>query len=510
MRTQRTRTNSIFIPASHRQAMRPAWPCLLLLSTSLAWPIIAAEPDLVVRLDQHYDGVLGTSLDLTLFATDIAQMESAAAAALAEIARLEQILSTWLPTSELMQLNAAGTTTAASAELLEVASLCEDWFQRTAGSFSCRLGAIFARWDAAEREQTMPLVSAMLPLARAANTATIAIDSARSSIAIDPAFGFDPTGLAKGYIIDRAMAVLRAALPEAKALKLDIGGDASYWGSPPAEQGWLVQVADPQSTADNAGFLTSLGLTSMAVATSGHSSRVRDINGRAFSHILDPRRGWPVANGLYAVVLADAATTADALATALAAQSLDAALALANSLPGVAALLVAPDGTQRSTANWQDYLSADQQRQAAASVQLTLEYTIPDLNERGYERPYVAIWISDARGNAIRNLLLLGGEQNWARTNTRWWNSTRQRMDSVTRPTRGPGQYQLVWDGRDETGAVLPQGEYLLHLEASREDGGHNYKRASLNLAEGTQTLTDPGAGELGPFTATLTVSIPD
>jgi len=510
MSTKKLRNVTKMSIPSRSLALWAALSCILLLYASVSLPLVAAEPDGIVRLDQHYDGVLGTSLDMTLYATDTAQMESAAAAAVAEIARLEQILSTWLSDSELMQLNSSGVTRSASAELLEVTQLCENWYQSTEGVFSCRLGAFLALWDAAERDQAIPLVSAMLPVARAASAATVAIDATKGSIELDAGLSLDPSGLAKGYIIDRAMAVLRAALPQASGLKLDIGGDASYWGSPPGEQGWLVQVADPQNTADNAGFLTSLKLSSMAVATSGHTSRVRSINGRSFSHILDPRRGWPVVNGIYAVVLAADTTTADALATTLAVHNLEAALALASSIPDVAALLVTPDGTQRSTTNWKDFLSEEQQRQASASVQLKLDYTIPALDQRGYERPYVAIWISDARGSAIRNLLLLGGEQNWASTNTRWWNSTRQRRDSVTRPTRGPGSYQLLWDGRDDDGAVLPSGDYLLHLEASREDGGHSYKRVRLSLTEGSQTITEPGDGELGPFTVTLTVRLPE
>ena len=492
---------------SPRFAARLALSGILLGAPSVS---CAAEAALPNRLDQHFDGVLGTSLDLTIYADDMERMEQAAAAALAEIARLERILSTWLDDSELMQLNRAHVTNEASDDLLAVVSHCEDWFVRSSGLFSCRLKPVLDLWDAAVREQKIPTVMQMQPVARAAHAATLSIDAKQRYIDLGGAVTLEPAGLATGYIIDKAMAVLRTALPDASAIKLDIGGDASYWGTPPERNGWLVQVADPQLIADNAGFVSSLALTSMAVTASGHTSRTRTINAREFSHILVPERGWPVTNGVYAVVIAPDTLTADAVATALAAQSMETGLAWVNTLENVDALLISSDGTQRTSRNWNRYLSEDMVRQAAASISMTIDYTIPNLNERGYERPYVAIWISDAQGKALKNLLLLGGEQRWASNNSRWWNSTRKRMDNVTRPTRGPGEYQLVWDGKDDFGAVVPPGDYLLNVEVSREEGGHSYKRVRFTLAEGTQTFAQPAEGEIGDFSVTIEMQLPE
>lgn len=478
--------------------------CLCASSTPL--PVHGAEPD---RLDRHYDGVLGTSLDLSVYADDSEAMEPAVVAALAEIARLERILSTWLDDSELTQLNRAQVSDSASSDLLAVVSQCEAWFVRSGGMFSCRLKPVLELWDAAEREQTIPNLMTMQPVARAAHAAPLDIDVAQRRIRLGEGLALEPAGIAKGYIIDRAMAVLRVALPSATAIKLDIGGDASYWGTPPDQRGWTVNIVDPRVVADNAGFAGTLQLNSMAIATSGHTSRTRTINARKFSHILVPERGWPVTNGIQAVVVARDAVTADAVATALAAQSMEAALAWVDTLDNVDALLIGADGIRRASRNWNRHLHEDLLRQASAAVTMTIDYTIPELNERGYERPYVAIWVSDAQGKALKNLLLLGGEQRWASTNSRWWNSTRKRMDNVTRPTRGPGEYRLVWDGKDDFGASLPPGDYVLHVEASREDGDHNYKRVLFTLRDGTQETFQQGEGEIGDFRLSIQMALP-
>ncbi|MEX2367298.1 MAG: DUF2271 domain-containing protein, partial [Pseudohongiellaceae bacterium] len=405
------------------------------------------------RLDQHYDGVLGTSLDLTIYAADLNRMETAAAMVVEEISRLEQILSTYREDSELMQLNRTRSSSQASGTLLDVVRHCEDWFDRTGGNFSCRLGQVLALWDAAEENQQIPSIVNMLPPAKAASEGEITLNPEQQFIELDAAISLEPSGLAKGYIIDKAMALLRRELPQAPAIKVDIGGDASYWGAPPGENGWLVHAADPQAIADNGNYITSVSLNSRAIATSGHTSRTRSIASRQFSHILVPQRGWPVANGIYAVVVAPDALTADAVATALAVQSIGAGIAWVDSVDDVEALLIDTNGTQRASRNWQTLLSEDLLQKANARIELTMNFTIPDINERDYERPYVAVWISDAEGRAIKNLLLLGGEERWARTNSRWWRSASDlRMYNVTRPTRGPGEYQLTWDGRDDYG----------------------------------------------------------
>src|SRR5690606_6857089 len=220
---------------------------LMLLSAlicGVALPSAARAQDDAQRMDWHYDGVLGTSLDVTMYGGDERAMEDAMAAALAEIHRLEMIFSTYTEDSELMRLNRERRTDSASPELLEVVELCESWMAVSGGVFSCRLGEVKARWDRAEREDVAPIVSELLPLARAGRSGTVTVDAQAGSIALGEGVSLDPSGLAKGYIIDRAVATLLEALPPETPLKLDIGGDARYHGAPPGGEGWEIDIAD--------------------------------------------------------------------------------------------------------------------------------------------------------------------------------------------------------------------------------------------------------------------------
>ncbi len=483
--------------------------CIFLLSAPFAIPLTQGA-----EVSEHYDGVLGTSLDITIYTENESPIASAIEMAVTEIARLEEILSPYNGDSELMQLHATRTSSNASEALLDVIQSCEKWKADTNGNFSCRLGAVVDFWDAAEEAQQLPSRDDVGRVARRANRAELIINSADREITLGEGIKLDPSGLAKGYIIDTALAVLRSKLPEATAIKVDIGGDAAYWGIPPEQSGWEVMIADPEATSDNSNFISSLSLGSKAVATSGHNSRKRKILMRELSHLFTPTTGWPILNGLYAVVIADDAITADALATALSVQSIANASAMIESIEGVEALLIDHTGAQRGSSGWNAYLSEELIELSKADFQLTLNYTIPDMNVRGYKKPYVAIWVSDIEKKAIKNLALLGSERRWAGSNSRWWRragrlSTLQKSN-VTRATRPPGEYQLNWDGRDDSDTLIGPGQYLLNVEASREDGGHTHRSVEFSFEEGIQTLEQARYGEVGDFSFTVEISFPD
>ncbi len=485
--------------------VRQALSSILLLSASLCAlagsSLVQAQPVI-----QHYDGVLGTSLDITVYGPDQSNIENAIEITLSEIASLERMLTTYDDSSVLMQLNSSKMTDSAPQALLDVVTACEDWLTRTEGNFSCRLGTVIDFWDMAEENQEVPTRQDVNRIARDASRAELTIDPAQQIIQLGDGVELDPSGLAKGYIIDRAMDALKS-IPDVTAIKVDIGGDASYWGTPPNAAGWEVMVANPEYTADNGDFLTSLSLDTKAIATSGHSSRTRQILMREFSHIITPQTGWPVFSGLYAVVIADDAITADAIATTLSALSIADALLIVEALDGVEALLVDEGGAQRSSSGWNQYLSEELLLLSSDDFKLTLYYSIPDQGGRGY----VAIWVSNMKNQPIKNLILYGGEQRWAGSNQRWWRYAGRRSTvekiNVTRPTRGPGEYQLVWDGRDDSGTLLQPGDYLLHVEAAREHGGHSYRNVKFSFTEGTQVLEQERFLEVGAFKVTVEMS---
>ncbi|WP_416306171.1 DUF2271 domain-containing protein [Neptunicella sp. SCSIO 80796] len=454
----------------------------------------------------HYDNVLGTSLDVRIIGVSDDKAEQALDKTLHEIKRLENILSTWQSDSQISQLNHSKQAQGLAEELIQVVSLCEQWRESSQHAFSCRMGNLEQLWQQAEQLQQVPDRVAVRYQARDIDRQTLKVDTELQGIDLGEHIALAPSGLAKGYIIDKASDYLRQLLPEMQGLKLDIGGDAYYWGHSAASSSWNVAIATPNRlNDDNSGQINSMSvqLASKAIASSGHNSRFFEIQRRRFSHILTPKDGWPMDNAPSAVVIANDATTADAVATALSTQPAMQGLDWVNSLDGVEALIMLADGTNISSDHWVQYLSLDNQQTASTQLPtLRIDYQIPDIKTLEYHKPYMALWITDNHNKPIKNLLVLGENSRWARENSRWWRKVGRRnpdlLDGLARPTRRPGKYNLLWNGLDDAGYPLSGSEYQLHIEAAREEGGHDYQSINFNLDNATLDLNLPAQGEIG------------
>jgi thiamine biosynthesis lipoprotein len=455
----------------------------------------------------HFDHVLGTSLDVVALAPDETTALMAVTAAKHEISRLDRVLSDWRADSQLSALN-RGEAIAASPDLTKVLALCEQWRGRTDGAFDCRTGAALRLWrDAAASsgavQPAIPhraLSAAGQPLARVSDTTSLQLpEGARLTV----------DGLAKGYVIDAAMAAARRASPSLSGLMIDIGGDLRCWGQSPEQGGWRIGVADAHSP-DNVDPPHLLHLSNRALAASGRGARDLEVDGCAVSHTLSPGSGQPVSQVRSAVVVAHSAADADALSTAFMVMAPERALALANGLDGVEAYITDRQGGRHVSDGWTEFAGGEPRliRTAAPAgpaaskgIGLDLTYTVPKIDAEPYHAPYVVMWVTDENRRMVRTLLVLGAKPKWAPENFIWWRRygrlTPQVLDTVGRATRPPGRYSVHWDGMDDSGAAVRPGRYIVHVEASREKGGHTYQTVDLDVSgRGTKVL--PAKDEMG------------
>jgi len=154
----------------------------------------------------------------------------------------------------------------------------------------------------------------------------------------------DLGGIAKGYAIDKAIEATQRC--GATGAMVDIGGDVRCFGLPPeGKDNWLIGLQDPNSTIEGiagGGLLLILKISNAAVATSGDYQQLVLIEGKRYSHIMDRRTGTS-AEGLSSVtIIADNATDADALATAVSVMGAEKGLALIEKLSNTEAILITP------------------------------------------------------------------------------------------------------------------------------------------------------------------------
>ena len=132
-------------------------------------------------------------------------------------------------------------------------------------------------------------------------------------------------------------------------------------------------------------------------------------------------------------------------------------------------------------------------------VQVTL--TLANLtNAKGYRRPYVAVWLENEQAKPVRTLAVWGNAPKYQRDLTYWWKFAQNDKNlilAVTRATRPPGQYQLLWNGTDEKRNPVGQGTYKVIIEVHREHGKHirqmgdiicGAEKTSVTLAKSLET----------------------
>ena len=456
-----------------------------------------------------HDNVMGTSMELTVRADDAGAARRAEDRALREIDRLSAIFSNHDPSSEFRRWQAGPLgPSKVSAELFELLAQSDAWRERSGGAFDPRVQALSRLWSDAERLDRLPARAELVAASTRSSRPAWRLD-ARAGLAerlSDAPLTLD--AIAKGYIVERACNAALAGDPAVRGLTLNVGGDLRVQGDPAR----LIAVASPRLGSETTEPLAWVEVKDRAVATSGQKHRGYRVEGRWYSHILDPRTGEPASSVLAATVIAGRSSDADALDTILNVLPPAEGLRLADSLPGVACLIVDADGRLHRNAAWHQYerpapaavaLLEDQKPDAKPAEggwgddrELLVRFEINRPQEKGrYRRPYVAIWVEDEAGVPVRNLLFwvsMGGPGpfEWLPDLKRWYADDRARTKAnktdvfqIAQPTRPPGEYSVLWDGKDDHGKPLKAGTYTVLVEAVREQGGYGLIRKQVKLA---------------------------
>ncbi len=229
-------------------------------------------------------------------------------AATAEIARLDKLLSTGNPDSEISRLNAAGSG-APGEEALAMLQEAQRIYERTDGAFDVTVYPLMQLWGFGTDAPAVPD-----PAALAACLERVGMDKLTFSdgmLTLGKGQGIDLGGIAKGYTSGRLMQIFAAHGVESGLVSL--GGNVQCLGTRPDGEPWRCGIRDPEGT----GYLGIVRVTDAAVITSGGYERYFEEGGQTYHHILDPKTGYPAQSGLVSVTVVSAnGMLADALSTA--------------------------------------------------------------------------------------------------------------------------------------------------------------------------------------------------
>ena len=314
--------------------------CALFL---VCWPGLngpghAASPHVVKRGQMH----MGTLVFLTAVAPDEQWAHDAIEQGFAEIHRLEQILSTWIPDSELSRINAAAGQQAIEAgpETIELLEHSLEMARLTEGSFNIAVGPAVEAWNVS-REGRIPTQGELDATRPLMDFSAIQIDKEAGTVYLARSgMRLDIGGIGKGYAADFAARVMREA--GASAGVVAISGDIKTFGHLPDGQRFTFGIQHPRE--ENGITIGQLELEDEAVSTAGDYQRYFEKDGIRYHHILDPQTLQPARLSQSVTIVAKTGVLADGLDTGIFVMGPEKGLALIERLPGVEGVIVGADG----------------------------------------------------------------------------------------------------------------------------------------------------------------------
>ncbi len=264
---------------------------------------------------------MNTRFELVLHGGREPALRAAGEEALREIARIEDLLSAFKPTSEIAVVNAraAREPVQVSQEVFALLQEVQTLHTLTGGAFDITIGPLMKCWGLwGTAEGRVPSRAELDAARHRVGLQHVILDAALRTVRFArPGMALDLGGIGKGYALDRTAELLREQGVTSAFLH---GGTSSVVaiGRPPDQSSWKTALAPPDNGAKEANsWLPAIDLADEAMSVSSVSTKAFVRDGRTLGHVLDPRTGEPVQRAMLSAVIVPEATRADALSTAL-------------------------------------------------------------------------------------------------------------------------------------------------------------------------------------------------
>jgi len=253
-----------------------------------ATPVATPAP---LRAEGSVDA-MGGAFTIVAYGQDRTRLETAIAQALEEARRLDRELSNYRPESEWSEVNrmAGQRPVHISRELFELLSACVSYSRQSEGTFDITVGPLMKVWGFYKGTGHLPHRAEVDGALEKVGWRNILLDEKSQTVRFaKPGVEIDPGGIGKGYAVDRLAEILRNAGVDS-ALISAASSSIYAIGAPPGEAGWKIGIRDPKSES---GRVAHVELKDESMSTSGNYEKFFYAEGKMYSHIMDPRTGYP-------------------------------------------------------------------------------------------------------------------------------------------------------------------------------------------------------------------------
>lgn len=286
--------------------------------------------------------MLGSPFEMTVVAKDTVQGNYFIDLAVAEVKRIENLISDWIPTTQISQVNQNAGIKAVKVDK-EVYDLVERAIkvsQITSGAFDISYASMDKIWKFDGSMKVMPTEEAIKKSVAKIGYKNIMLDPKEQTIFLkEKGMKLGLGGIGQGFIADKIKALLK--IKGCVSGIVNVSGDINTWGKQVDGKLWMVAIVNPMNK--NKVFAT-FPLEDSAVETSGSYEKFVTFNGVRYSHIIDPRTGYPTRGVISVSVFAKQTEIADALATGIFVLGVEVGLDLVNQLKGIECVIVDDKG----------------------------------------------------------------------------------------------------------------------------------------------------------------------
>jgi thiamine biosynthesis lipoprotein len=283
--------------------------------------------------------LMGNRFELSVVSEDELWAQQCIDAAIAEISRIERLLTTFKDDSQTNEINSQAGIQPVKVDRevfdlidrsLKISGLTQGAFDITYGSIDKSL------WNFDLNMTSLPDPEVARGSVRLINYRNVLLDADNFTVFLKEKgmrIGFG--GIGKGYAADKAKQLLQGL--GVKSGIVNASGDLVTWGTQPNGKPWTIAIADPDHKNTP---LSTLNISNMAIATSGNYEKYVVIKGKKYSHTIDPKTGLPVTGVKSVSIICPSAELADAMATPVMVMGIRVGLDLVNQLKHIACVIV--------------------------------------------------------------------------------------------------------------------------------------------------------------------------
>ena len=294
--------------------------------------------------------LMGNRFEISVVTHNKSRAKLCIQAAVDEIRRIEKLLTTFNESSQtnLVNRNAGLMPVKVDKELFDLIKRSKKISELTQGAFDITYGSIDKRfWNFDQTMTSLPDALTAKKLVRLINYKNVVLDQHNMTVFLKEKgmrIGFG--GIGKGYAAEKAKYLLQQMGIENGIV--NAAGDLTAWGYQPNGKPWTIGIADPNVTRNAFSYLE---LTNTSIATSGNYEKYVMIDGKKYSHTIDPKSGYPVSGIKSVTIISTNAEIADAIATPVMIMGIRVGLDMINQLNGIECIIIDDADTLHTSSN---------------------------------------------------------------------------------------------------------------------------------------------------------------